>query len=261
MILYGDPKIGKSFASLQLACDIVTGGRWLGEFPVRTTGPVICIQCDTPRSLWAKRLEELIAAGHPLHAIRIADKEVLGCFPLDIMNPEHVARLTRSLALLKPVAVIFDTLREIHGLDENSSTDMKNVIAALAACVAPAALILISHSRKPSQEAGSGADLINDQRGTGYVVGRMDAIVRFSKTKVRFQGRATEEGTIQLERRDDCLWYPIPENEFHSQTEEVLDNKTLITPTEKAKALALASGKDFEACRTLLRRRLKTRKR
>jgi RecA-family ATPase len=173
MLLYGDAKVGKSFAALQLANAIQSGQSWLG-FPTRK-GNVVYIQLDTPR---------------------MADRETLDAWPFDILDPEHLITLRDELQALKPDFVIIDTLRESHSADENDSTEMQEAIAALVAATKPAALCLISHARKPSQE--SDYSLMADNRGSNYVVGRMDAIVRFTSKSARVSGRSIEEHSISL---------------------------------------------------------------
>lgn len=214
MLLYGDPKVGKSYAALQLAAAISAGVDWL-DFKVPQPTPVVYIQLDTPRSLWAKRVDELTES-HAVEALYYADRESLNAYPFDILNPEHFATLTTALRTITatsdeghpvhidPGVVIIDTLREAHSGDENDSTAMQEVIAHLDAAVKPAALILISHARKSS--ADSGHDLMNDNRGSNYLVGRMDSIVRFSKTSMRATSRTMEEHTVKLDRQGDGTW-------------------------------------------------------
>src|SRR5438874_371179 len=166
LLLFGDPKVGKSFAALQLACCLVSGVEWLG-FPIPQPQPVVYVQLDTPRTLWADRVQQLGSSGHPVDAVHFADRETLGTNPFDILDPEHFKLLTTSLASIRPGAVIIDTLRESHSGDENDSTEMQSVVAHLDAAVKPAALILISHARKSNPEMGY--SLMNDSRGSNYV--------------------------------------------------------------------------------------------
>lgn len=249
-ILYGDPKVGKSYAALQLALALRTGEPWLG-FQIPQAGPVVYIQLDTPRSLWTLRLDELGAAGHAMNLIHYADRETIGVFPFDILNPEHKSLLIEALKPLKAVAVVMDTIREAHSADENDSTAMRNVIGELVAATQPAALVLISHSRKPSQDGGY--DLLADQRGSGYVVGRMDCILRMTKKSLYFTGRGIEEGSIRISREETGFWAPeTAELDIHILN--VLSDKSLTTTRARAKALAILIGKSEEACRSLLRR-------
>jgi RecA-family ATPase len=268
-LLYGDAKIGKSFAALQMAEALVQGTSWLG-FPCRKS-TVVYIQLDTPRSLWADRLERLGArssqarpesqanvsscASTPantggLNNIFQADRETLETWPFDILLDEHQVLLKAALDHVGPDVVIIDTLREAHSGDENDSTAMQQVIARLTAAVKPAALILISHSRKSNPEFGQ--DLINDNRGSNYVVGRMDAIIRFSWSSVRVSGRSIDEQSIGVHRADNGFW-ELSEDPLRVPAENLLLDKSL-SLREMARILHERSGKSESACRAYLRR-------
>lgn len=252
VLLYGDPKVGKSYAALQLALAIEGGTEWFG-FPVRTNGKVVYVQLDTPRSLWAQRLETLKKDGLPVETLTFGDRETLDCFPFDILNQEHYDLLRSELQQISPapVAVIIDTLRESHSGDEDKSTSMQPVIAALQSVVAPAALIVIAHSRKTIGDQAP--DLINDNRGSSYVAGRMDCIIRFSRHTVYYTGRAVEEGSIRLERTENGLW--VPANDDRDKLILAIINDPNLTSTSaRAKALSERIGKSEEACRSLIRR-------
>lgn len=250
-LLYGDPKVGKSYAALQLAFAIQTGASWLG-FPIRTNGNVAYIQLDTPRSLWALRLETLAKDGYPVETVSFADRETLECYPFNILDTHHADVLKTALQTINPVAVIIDTLREsCTGSEENDSTAMQQVLAALTDVVSPAALIIVSHSRKSGGE--DGPNLINDNRGSGYIPGRVDAIIRFTPRTIYYTGRAIEAGSIRLSREENGLW--TPDNaEVERHIEAVLLDPAYPSLNAKAEALSRLVGKSKEACRSMLRR-------
>lgn len=252
MLLYGDPKIGKSYAALQLACSLASGKEWLG-FQVPQEVPTVYIQLDTPRTLWADRVEQLAKSGHPIATVHFADRETLGTFPFDILKPEHFKLLAQSLQAINPGAVIIDTLREAHSGDENDSTEMQDVVAHLDAAVKPAAMIFVSHSRKSNPDFGY--DLMNDNRGSNYIVGRMDAICRFSHSSMRCTSRVMEEHSTKLERADDGTWN-IAEDPFKSTAELTIQNNPGASVRELARILHSTSGKSESACRAWLRRHL-----
>lgn len=254
VLLYGDPKVGKSFAALQLALSLRTGDDWLG-FPVTHKGRVVYVQLDTPRSLWAERLSILKDHGARIDLLDLADRETLGCFPFDILNATHATLLTLALKDLDPSVVIIDTLREAHQVEENDSTTMQKVVSSLAAAVFPATLICIAHAKKPGMD---GPDLLNDNRGSGYVVGRMDTILRMTKKHLYFTGRAIEEGNVKLRRTGDGLWEPDVTDLDHA-VEGVLADPTLTSLLQRAHSLSEKTGKDVEACRSLLRRHVEPR--
>ena len=250
--LYGDAKVGKSFAALQLA-SAISGGipDWLG-FDVPARGPVLYVQLDTPRSLWLDRISDVNSAGFDLSGIHWADRESLDAWPFNIGRDDHYFRLRAEVARVAPVAVIIDTLKESHGANENEATEIQVVIARLTAAVQPAALILVSHSRKANYEAGP--DLINDQRGSNYIPGAMDAIIRFTKKHMMYTGRACEEGSIKLRRLDCGLWQP-EQDEVDAAVRVVLADASLTSMSARARELAGKTGKSEDSCRSLLRRR------
>jgi len=252
MLLFGDPKVGKSYAALQLAACIATGQDWLG-FRVPQKTPVVYVQLDTPRALWADRVEALQKT-LPVSDVFYADRETLGTYPFDILNPEHFKLLAAALSPIKPGVVIMDTLRESHSGDENDSTEMQDVIAHLDACVKPAAMILISHARKSNPEFGY--SLMNDNRGSNYIVGRMDAICRFSHQSMRLTSRTLEEHTIKLDRLDDGTWKQAVDDMAEAAQSIVLGNPGA-SVRELSRLLASSTSKSETSCRAYLRRHLK----
>ena len=263
MLLFGDPKVGKSYAALQLAACLTSGVDWLG-FACPQPVPVVYVQLDTPRSLWAARVQTLAESGHPVEALHYADRETLDTHPFDILNPEHFALLATALrtiteraddgtpCVVHPGAIIIDTLREAHSGDENDSTEMQDVIAHLDAAVKPASLILISHARKSNPEHGH--DLMNDNRGSNYIVGRMDSIVRFSKSSMRCTSRTLEEQTVKLERQDDGTWN-LAEDPFPGIAESVCQMNPAASTRELARLIhERFPAKSEAAARAWLRR-------
>lgn len=257
MLLFGDPKIGKSYAALQLACCLVSGSSWMG-FQVPQPQSVVYVQLDTPRTLWALRVGKFAAHGHPIEQVHFADKGTLNTYPFDILNPDHFKLLTTSLANIKPGVVIMDTLRESHSADENDSTEMQKAIAYLEAAIKPASMVFVAHARKSNPQFGY--DLMNDNRGSNYVVGRMDAIIRFSAKTARISSRTCEEHSINLDRRDDGGW-----DVLRDEAAEMIDILIAANPQAPTRELArklhdLFPKKSEAACRGLIRRKLEKAK-
>jgi RecA-family ATPase len=252
MLLYGDPKVGKSYAALQLAEALMNGDHWLG-FPTRKSS-VVYVQLDTPRNVWQSRINDLRKAGHLITLPHFTDRELLEAWPFDILRPDHLTMLRDELQAIKPDLVVIDTLRESHSADENDSTQMQEAIAALVAATQPAALCLISHSRKPSQDEGF--SLMHDNRGSSYVVGRMDAIVRFTKKSARVSGRSIEEHSLDLERQDSGFWEIVcAEQDMHVLS--VILDPSHDSIRAAARTLAARTGKSEDSCRGTIRRYLK----
>jgi RecA-family ATPase len=208
--IYGPPKIGKSFAALGMALAVANGHPdWLG-LPIETPGPVAYLQIDTPRSLWtAEYLEKILSHGHDISNIAFADSEIAP-YPFDILGAGHlwIKSALEALIIDPPVMVIVDTLRDAHAGDENDSAVMRNVLTTLLASVRSVephpALVILSHQRKMGQDQVS--NLMSDNRGSNYIAGNMDAIMRVEDKAVVFQSRSKGMTHIQTQREGCGLW-------------------------------------------------------
>lgn len=208
MNIFGKPKSGKSMAAMGMAIAISSGASMWNGFPIEMHGPVAYFQIDTPRFEWKQRWQRIAAAGYDISKIGIMDMG-MSPYPYNILTPQHQAWLRQQLGAIQPVLTIVDTLREVHDGNENDSTDMKKVINALVSLVKPynSALTLLSHSRKDSMftSMGGDSDLMDEQRGSGYVSGRMDTIIRFSNMKgkppkgtMTYKGRSVSQEKVPV---------------------------------------------------------------
>jgi RecA-family ATPase len=230
--VFGKPKSGKSFLMLGVVESIVNGDTDWEGFKIHKHGPVAYLQIDTPREEWATRISKMQwkTADAPSRLF-IADMWQVPEFPFNILNPQgtELSWLKDNLERIRPVLVVIDVLREIHGGDENDSTVMRNVIANLVGACRPAAIVLVSHSRKDSiMTSGGDEDLMDQQRGSSYISGRMDVVIKVSPKRMIFKGRATgqqthtisqdERGFIHVEREgneggfEECYRIAIQQN-------------------------------------------------
>lgn len=190
--LSGQPKAGKSFCLLAIAEAIANPQRthWNG-IPVMEHGNVMIFQLDTPRNEWADRFDKLSDLGFDFSNVYVEDIQSYPHFPFDILDPVKLAYLQQQVALIKPALIIIDTIRDAHSGDENDSTVMRNVLLKLIAATLPATCWVVAHNKKVSQYMASGGDdLINDVRGSGAVVGKMDNVLALSRTRLSWKGRA-----------------------------------------------------------------------
>jgi hypothetical protein len=261
-LLYGQEKSGKSAIAIQLAAALSGGAsQWMG-FAVGRTGPVLYLQLDTPRSTWAKRFEILRGNGLEYTSnLFLADRETVEHFPFDILLPEHMNYLKLLCAMRQPIAVFVDTLRESHSGDENESTTARNVIANIVGAIGNAALIIVSHSRKPQPDTDK--DLMADHRGSSYITGRMDAILRMTSNRLYYGGRSIEQGSIKLNKltfegltADDggVVMFEPAVDEATPLMSELLMNPKLPTLRDKARELAKQVGTSEEAAMSRIRR-------
>jgi RecA-family ATPase len=199
MNIYGKPKSGKSFLALGMAIAVADPGvaEWNG-FKIGRHGPVLYVQMDTPRSEWKRRKRKVFDAGYSLENLAVVDMK-MSPYPFNVMLPTHLAWLQQQTDAVKPILVVYDVVREMHEEDENDSSSMKRVMSQLVRGANGAASIILSHSRKDSQfnQAGSESDIMDEGRGSSYISGRMDTIVRLttsSKEKQPLKGNMTYKG-------------------------------------------------------------------
>ena len=196
--LYGEAKSRKTRLALGMA-DAISNNKpdWMG-FQVCKFGPVCIFQIDTPRGEMAGRIKALMDTGHNTERIFVSDR-LTTPFPFNILEPSHQQWLTENIAKVEPVVVFVDTLRESFTGDENSSDLMKQVVNKLYAACGSAALVLISHARKDSLFAEGGSDnLFGDARGSGYVAGRMDTVIKMTGAFMCYQSRSEGRTNIPV---------------------------------------------------------------
>lgn len=204
-MVYGPPKQGKSYVGLCVALavsnpEITT---CLGKAIIKH-GSVIYLQIDTPRNLWAFRIEELTDAGHNIDNIYFVDP-LLVTFPFDINDDAMKAKIKAAVQKVKPVLIVIDTLREAHGGDENDSAQGRRVLNSVLQCTQDdaVAVMFVHHNRKPGQTDGeyeeddSPGNIVGDARG-GYFTGKMDMIIKMTKRFLHFKGRAIGDYSIPV---------------------------------------------------------------
>ena len=199
---YARPKVGKSFLAIGISEAIGNPNvdSFLG-FPVRKHGKVLYLQIDTPRSFWADRLEKIVATGdYDISNIGFADR-LMAPKGFNILNIESKIWLKEEVARAAPLLVVLDTLRELHNGDENDSTTMKNVVTAVVEAIPDSAIMFISHSRKEFQSIGT--DIMDDARGSGYIAGRMDAVMKMTAREMHVKSRGGALN-IQIRQNADC---------------------------------------------------------
>jgi RecA-family ATPase len=212
--IYGPPKEGKTYAALGLALALTGGASsWLEwEIPSTSHGPVAYLQLDMPRAAFITETLEhrLIRNNHDISGIAFADQN-LDHFPapFNILGDGY-GWLKNAVQQLQPKAVIVDTLRDAHGADENDSGIMRNVVAAFRTAttideVNSPALVFISHSKKTQGDLQ--VDLMAGNRGSNFVAGKMDTVMRVQDGSIQVKGRNQKLMTLDAEYgRDPDSW-------------------------------------------------------
>jgi hypothetical protein len=155
LCIYGPPGCGKSFLSLDLACCVSTGSKWLGK--AVTLGSALYVAAEGGRG-YRKRV---LAWKHSrlLEGQSIPISFVLE--PANLHGTEDVEHILRAADTLHtpPSLVVFDTLhRSMTGGDENSAQDIGMVMdrAGRLKRELGCSVLFIHHTRKDGDtERGS----------------------------------------------------------------------------------------------------------
>lgn len=215
--IYGPPKAGKSKLTLHMCSAIAdpSVGVFL-KWSVLTHGPVWYFQLDTPRTLFQQTyVRRMINAGLNLNEVWIADREMDGFpFPFNLIQPASVAWLTKAIrqANPRPVAIVIDTLRKMHGGDENDSAVITNIMNILETALRieeqgfsyKPAIILVSHEKKLAADAQ--ISIQQGNRGSNAIAGAMDCSMRVGKNEIRVEGRALPEDVVHAKMLPSGKW-------------------------------------------------------
>jgi hypothetical protein len=173
-LLMGDPNLGKSWLTMDLALSIAQGrGDWIGQ-KVLEQGRVLYIDEENPEDLVYDRLIKLGMTTEDAKNIRYINNE-------NIRLDRNVDELIEEALEFEPTLIVIDAMRRIHTGDENSAGEMNKLfndsIKPLARETG-AAVIMIHHANKGdsnssfkrtagSGDIGAGVDWGFDVRGVG----------------------------------------------------------------------------------------------
>lgn len=259
--LYAEPKVGKTFASIQLAAAVSNPSvnEWLG-FGICTHGPVLCLQLDTAPLLFQEEyVKPALDAGMDISNIYFGDREIAP-FPFEIRpnfgdgENSGFKWLKEQIAEIKPVLVILDTLRESYDGDENDSTTQKHVVSSLFAAAHPAALLVISHEKKSTPIEGGENPITKGNRGSTYLAGKVDAIARMTtKGQFHYVSRKAPEAKIQLVRLHNGFW-AVDNSSIDSKVINLIKNNPTATVAQLARTLCEETGLSPDAARKRITR-------
>lgn len=266
MLMHGLAKQGKSVAIQQLAYALACGDpEWLG-FNIKAHGTVLYLQLDTGRTIWKERtraMNTLYASG--LENLIQVDKRMLPQ-PFDIMEPTHYQHLRQIVKETKPMIVVVDVLRKCSTLGENESDQMMIVLNKLEGVVAPAALCVITHTKKVGHGKFKIPDselLLGGVRGSGASVGNVDAILMIAHNHLWYHTRVHNEASREIQMSEPfhhgkmVIWKDM-DGPVQRTMREVMADTSVSSTAAKARLMAARTGLGEESCRNMLRKANKT---
>lgn len=196
-LLAGAPKVGKSWAALNIAVAVASGGRALGKIDV-TSGDVLYLALeDTPRRL-AERLRKVLGPDPAPRGLAFATASPSlpdgGAAKIGDWLTEHpCARL-----------VIVDVFARIRGRSSDNASAYDLDYAAMSALKQIAdrhriALLVVHHTRKAASE-----DFLHEVSGTNGLAGAADAVLVLKRMRgsadaeLHVTGRDVDEHSYAL---------------------------------------------------------------
>lgn len=253
--IYGRPKAGKSLFALQMASCISDADRQdLLGFPIHTHGTVCYIQLDTARSIWSTDIEHAEQLGYKFDNVAFSDKE-LAPKPFNIIDPLTVKYTCDCIKAIKPVATFIDTIRKTHDGDEDKSTVMKVVLERLWEAVDGSSLVIISHNRKGDPKFGED-DIMSGNRGSNYIAGDVDCVMRVTKKEIHYEGRTIDEHKMTGLKRTEKGFWDVDEDTGRLKAAALLAHKDSKNKSQRqlGRELSEQLGCHPEAARSLLKR-------
>lgn len=173
----GPPKSGKTWLALELAVAVASGKPCLGRFSVQDRGHVLLYAAeDTAQAIKHRVAGIAKARGIELEHLAVGLITESG---LRLDDPEHQQRLSQTLMQLRPRLLVLDPLVRLHRSDENSATDISQLLAFLRHLQRQnaVAVALVHHVRKsatshPGQALRGSGDLHAWSDSSLYLVRR-----------------------------------------------------------------------------------------
>jgi hypothetical protein len=158
-ILGGEPKCGKSFLALQIAVAVASGTACLGRFAPRRTGRVLVYAAEDPPHLVRERVEGIAAlTGAAFEAL---DLHLITRESIRIDLPDEQRALAITIEDHRPALLVLDPFVRLHRADENASSEIAPILAALRALQRQYALaiLVVHHAKKAAARIRAGQAL------------------------------------------------------------------------------------------------------
>ncbi len=171
LLLFGAPKVMKSWATQQMAYSIASGRDWLGLTTRR--GITLDFQFEiSPLAYWWRLVKQNEYYQLERGSTWLYEHSQLGLY-LD--DPEHFAHIRGHVEEVMPDVIVLDCLAACFRGDESSSRDMSGFIERVDELrrVRDSSIILVHHSRK-MPAVSSFTELA---RGASRLTGWVDSIV------------------------------------------------------------------------------------
>jgi hypothetical protein len=206
-----EPKVGKSWAALDMLISVAIGCPWL-EFEI--PAPIRCglVSREDNPALTAWRMKKLYASKNcddPTRLERnlyINSRQQTAQFFLD--NDDDIAEMITDIKRLGLEFVILDVLNVLHGSDENDNSEMTKIMARIRKIQAEskASLGIVHHYNK----AGEGS-ITKRLRGASAIAGFAEWLIGIGNMGDELKTRRMEFET-KADQPPDPIYFRIQTN-------------------------------------------------
>jgi hypothetical protein len=198
-IISGPPKALKTWTALEMAISVATGVPCLATFPVPRSGTVLLYAAEEPMPALHARLQAL--AQNRQMQLDDIDVRVIAVDSLRLDRQKDREKLTATVEFHRPMLLILDPLIRLHGLDENQSGPMAELLGYFRALQRSTgtAIAIVHHSRKnAAASAAPGQSL----RGSSDLYAFVDSLVSLDRRR--------DQVTLSAEHRSAPGLGPMP---------------------------------------------------
>lgn len=163
-IIGGAPKCCKSWLGLDMAVSVASGTPCLGHFQVEASGAVLIYLAEDALPSVRSRIGSLCAMrGYDIASL---DLHVIAAPSLRLDLSEDQQRLANTIKSLRPRLLVLDPLVRLHRLDENSASEISNLLGYIRQLqrTFDLAVAIVHHANKkhhsqPGQSLRGSSDL------------------------------------------------------------------------------------------------------
>lgn len=147
-VIGGAPKCSKTWLGLDLALSVATGTACLGKYAVPEPGPALIYLAEDALPVVRERIEGM-ARHRGLDFDRV-EIHVITAPTLRLDREPHRTRLFETAKRLRPRLILLDPLVRLHGIDENSATEVAGLLAYFRSLQRrlDLSVVLVHHTRK-----------------------------------------------------------------------------------------------------------------
>ncbi len=234
VLLYGQPKVGKTFLAIQLACALATGKRFL-KWEVKQKRKVLYVNFEMGERVFAERISKFLEQpGTDLgeeDLVRHFDSQIADSLTFTV-SPRRMDLCAQQQELAKLIAehspdfIIFDTLAKLHSADERENNAISGVLTEVRDVCEnkegeAIAHLIVHHARKAAMNMTDSNYKITaaEIRGGSAIRGEADVILGLAssaggkgggaKMKLIMEARNVNlESELDLEYGENRILWP-----------------------------------------------------